>query len=96
MAGAECLIFMFSGGNARELEESMAKEIRERAAKIAVICEEANFRNANYCFCLGRNAAPEIVGLFGAMVLQGFAHLKAILSDIDPDKPKGLVPWISI
>ena len=96
MADSSYLVSIFCGGNGREHEEKMAAEIRSKGAKVAVISAEDTFCNADFCFCLGRDASPEVVALFGILIMQGFAHLKAVDMGIDPDNPKDLVPWISI
>lgn len=90
------LVGIFSGTNARELEESMAQDSLNKGAKVASISAEDDFNNASYKFTLGRKACPETVALYGIFVMQGFAHLKAVDMGIDPDNPKELIPWIKI
>ncbi|HEY5586382.1 MAG TPA: SIS domain-containing protein [Ruminiclostridium sp.] len=96
MADDSYFVTIFSGGNGKEHEEKMAADTRDKGAKVAVICAEDTFKNVDYCFSLGRKACPEVVALFGIMIMQGFAHLKAVDLGIDPDNPKELVPWITI
>lgn len=90
------LVTVYSCGNSRKLEENMALDSRKKGAKVAAICAMDDFKNADYCFSLGRNACAETIALYGIMVMQGFAHLKAVDMGIDPDNPKELVPWIKL
>ncbi|MHB1483527.1 MAG: SIS domain-containing protein [Saccharofermentanales bacterium] len=96
MADPSYLVVFFSGGNGREYEEEMAMQVRAKGSKVAVICAAGDFRNADHVFSLGREASPEVTALYGIMVMQGFAHLKAVELGIDPDKPKDLVSWIEL
>lgn len=96
MADSSYLVCIFSGGNARKLEENMALDTQKKGARVAAICSEDNFRHSDFCFNMGKKTAAEVIALYGIMVMQGFAHLKAVDLGIDPDSPKGLVPWIKI
>jgi glucosamine--fructose-6-phosphate aminotransferase (isomerizing) len=96
MADDSMLVAIFSNGNGKEHEEKMAAETKQKGAKVAMICTEGGYLNADYCFSLGRKAEPETVALFGIMVMQGYAHLKAVDMGVDPDHPKDLIPWISL
>jgi glucosamine--fructose-6-phosphate aminotransferase (isomerizing) len=96
MADDSYLVCIFSGGNGKAHEEKMAGEIQAKGAKVVSISDIGGFKNADYDFNLGRKALPETVALYGIMVMQGFAHLKAVNLGIDPDSPKELVPWIKI
>lgn len=96
MADKSYLVTVFSGGNGVEHEENMARDTQQKGARVAVICSEDKFKHVDYVFSLGWKAFPETVALFGIMVMQGFAQLKAVDLGIDPDNPKELVPWIKI
>ena len=90
------LVCVFSNEAARSYEENMAEDSQKKKARVAAITAEDNFSHADYCFNLGHKACPEVVALYGIMVMQGFAHLKAVDMGIDPDNPRELVPWIRI
>lgn len=96
MAEPDYLVFFFSAGNCDELEEKMMAETRDKKARVVAICAEDKFKNVDYCFSLGRKAKSEVLALYGIFIMQGFAHLKAVDRGVNPDKPKGLVPWITI
>lgn len=90
------LVCLFSGGKGRIQEETIAQDARNKGAKVAAITAVDNFVNTDIRFNLGWDAPPEITALYGIMVMQGFAHLKAVDLGIDPDNPKDLVPWIKL
>ena len=46
--------------------------------------------------CVLEKASPEVVALYGIMILQGFAQQNAENLGINPDSPKDLVPFIKI
>jgi len=96
MLDSSYIVSVMSGENARELEENMAKDARNKGAKVIAICDDGNFKNADYIFSLGRKASPEVTALYGIFVMQGAAYLKAVATGVDPDNPKELVRWIKI
>lgn len=96
MADPAYLVVFFSGGNGRKYEEDMALDVRRKGSKIIAISSGDDFINADYRFNIGREAAPEVVALYGIMVMQGFAHLKAVDLGRDPDSPGDLVQWIKL
>jgi fructoselysine-6-P-deglycase FrlB-like protein len=95
-AGDHVLTIILSGGNGRELEEKMASEIRLKGAKVISISDEAKLANTDDGFVMGRKASPEVIALYGVMVMQGFAFWKAVELGVDPDNPKDLVPFITL
>jgi glutamine---fructose-6-phosphate transaminase (isomerizing) len=95
-AGPHVLAIILSGGNGRDLEGKMASEIRFKGAKVISISDETQLAGTDDGFVMGRSATPEATALFGVMVMQGFAYWKAVGLGIDPDNPKGLVPFITL
>jgi len=96
MADEGTLVCITSSTKAREYEESIAKETMAKKARVVSISALDDFENADYKFFLGWQCADEIVALYSAMVMQGFAYHKAVDRNIDPDNPVELVPWISL
>lgn len=96
MADESMLVSITCGANAREYEESMAKDTRAKGSRVLSVSALDDFENSDYRLSLGWQCADETVALFSVMALQGFAYHKAVERGIDPDNPPGLVPWISL
>jgi fructoselysine-6-P-deglycase FrlB-like protein len=90
------LVAIFSWGAGRDHEEKMASEIRGRGAKVLAISDMGDFQNADFRLGMGQGHRPEVLALFGIMVMQGFAYHMTLRDGGNPDKPKDLVPWISL
>lgn len=96
MADKNDLIAIFCAGAKDELEEDMAREIRQTGAKVLAIGAQRDFRNADYVADLGRKARPEVTALFGIYMMQAYAYYRACALERNPDQPKELVPFIEI
>ena len=96
MADRHDLVAIFCSGIKGELEEDMAKEIRETGAKVLAIGAQRNFQNADYAVDVGRKTRPEVTALFGIYMMQAYAYYQALALERNPDQPKELVPFIDI
>lgn len=85
-----------SGGAAKQHEEAMAKETREKGAKVLIISGEGGYTHADYQIAAGKDWEPEITALLSIIVMQGMAYYNALRTGRNPDVPKDLVPWIEI
>ncbi len=85
-----------NGGAGKEYEEAMAKETREKGAKVLIIGGTDDYDHADYRIAVGKEWEPEITALFSIMLMQGMAYYNALRTGRNPDVPKDLVPWIEI
>ncbi|MBA2561907.1 MAG: SIS domain-containing protein [Chitinophagaceae bacterium] len=90
------LVVLCSHSYQNELEENLIADIQKKGAKVLVIASENNLKNVNFILTPGKKYATEVLGLYASFVLQAIAYQKAIIMEVNPDKPKDLVAWIAI
>lgn len=90
------LVCIISNNKARNYEESIAADAKEKGAKILAIIDNGVFDNADRIFSIGNNSSPEVTALYGIAVFQAFAYYKALQLGLNPDSPSQLVPYISM
>ena len=102
-ANPETLVLVLCGedkpamqGVVRSHEAKMAAEIKAKGARVLSISDLSPLQGVDGAFVMGRKATPEAVALYGVMVMQGFAHWKAIARGVDPDNPAELVSFITL
>lgn len=85
----DTLFCLLSCGDPNGMESRVAAELVRRGGRLLVVEAQERVAHADYRFCLGWQAMPETVALYGAMVCQGLALYQALKSGIDPDNPSG-------
>ena len=102
-ADADTLVLVLCGedkpalqGNVRLHEEKMAADARAKGARVLSISDLVPLTDVDGAFAMGRKASPEVIALYGVMIMQGFAYWKALAKGVDPDNPADLVPYITL
>lgn len=90
------LVVLSSDGSQNELEQNLIADIKAKGAKVLVIAADYNLSNADFILSLNKKYSTEIIGLYVSFVTQAIAYYKALILEVNPDKPKDLVPWIAI
>jgi fructoselysine-6-P-deglycase FrlB-like protein len=84
-----------AGASSVPFEEKMAREIRARGAKVAVVGEGLGTGWYDYAFTLGAEYRPEIACLYFISVMQLLAYRLSLVNGRDPDNPGELVRYIA-
>ena len=65
----------------------MVSELKRDLGRVMVISDDVTFAEADWNFTLGRKCAPEVVALYGVMLMYGLAYYQALRSGVNPDHP---------
>ncbi len=84
---SKTLFGLFSTGVQAERELSVMQGLQETGARVIVISGNGPIDGAEWNFTLGREISPEVVALYGVMVMQGLAYYQALRGGVNPDNP---------
>lgn len=83
------LFALFSTGVQIEREKKVVSELKEGKGRVIVISDNEPFEEADWNFTLGRKIAPEVVALYGVMLMQGLSYYQALRIGVNPDHGSG-------
>lgn len=91
------LVLLFRSDRARRYEGRVLSELQKKGSHVVVITgEDMKPMSGTTEFIVEGKIGELGRGLVGSMVPQLLANQRAIAKGLDPDRPVGLVPWITL
>jgi len=81
------LFCLFSTSVEIEREEKVIGELKRDKGRVITVSDNVHFGQADWNFTVGRKIAPEIVALYGLMLMYGIAYFRALQKGVNPDMP---------